>query len=192
MIAALTGTVSDKYPDYVVLEVSGVGYGLFVTNEDFGSLSMGRQTKLHVYEHIRENSYDLFGFVNIETKKLFEKLIEVNGVGPKMAINVLSIGSVDSVRQAIASGDTRYIQAASGVGKRVAERIIVDLKDKVGLGIDSSEAGITIDGLTKTDEAVEALISLGFSAQAAVNALHNIDPGLTIEERVKQALKHKA
>src|SRR5689334_5468023 len=133
MIATLTGVVAEKTLDDIVLEVQGVGYGLLVTGEDYGRLHVGDRAKLYIHEHIRENSYDLFGFTTTDTKHLFEQLLGVNGVGPKMALSVLNTGTSNDVRAAIASADTKSIQKANGVGKRVAERIVVDLKDKVGL-----------------------------------------------------------
>lgn len=194
MIATLNGTVSEKLSEQVVLDVGGVGYGLLVTNEDQSVLEAGKEVKLYVYEHIRENSHDLFGFVNLDTKKLFELLLEVNGVGPKMALNMLSIGSADSVKQAIAGGDVKFIQQANGVGKRVAERVVVDLKDKVGLvSVDLENTGLLQAGshLMK-DEAVEALVSLGYAPNDAAKALQGIDESLTTQERIKLALKVKA
>ncbi len=194
MIATLMGIISEKLTDIVVLDVQGVGYGLFVTSEDYGSLTQGQRAKVYVHEHIREASHDLFGFVKLDTKRLFEQLLGVNGVGPKMALNILSIGNTDQVRSAIAGGDVKFIQRASGVGKRVAERIVVELKDKVGLeGIELSATGmLQADGLFMKDEAVEALVSLGFSAQDASKALEGIDASLPAEERIKLALKAKA
>jgi holliday junction DNA helicase RuvA len=191
MIATLTGEVSDKLLDRVVIDVNGVGYGVFVTSVDSENLSPGAIVKVFIYEHVREQAHDLFGFLDRDTQKLFEQLLEVNGVGPKMALNVLSIGMANNVRQAIAGGDVKYIQQASGVGKRVAERIVVDLKDKVGLAsIDIADSGLLIGGsVAATDEAVEALIALGFSAPDAVKALKNVSPDLATEERVKAALK---
>jgi holliday junction DNA helicase RuvA len=191
MIATLTGIVAEKLGDIVVLEVHGVGYGLLMTNEDFGRLGTGQTAKVYVHEHIREQSHDLFGFVGLDTKQLFELLLGVNGVGPKMALSVLSVGSSNSVRAAIATGDVKYIQQASGVGKRVAERVVVDLKDKVGLeGVELSATGLLQgDTMLLRDEAVEALVSLGYSAQDASVALQNVDPNLPIEERIKAALR---
>ncbi|MET1032963.1 MAG: Holliday junction branch migration protein RuvA [Candidatus Saccharimonadales bacterium] len=191
MIATLTGRVAEKISDIVVIDVQGVGYGLLVTTEDYGLLSTGNDVKVYVHEHIRETAHDLFGFVNLDTKRLFEQLLNVNGVGPKMALNVLSVGSANNVRQAIASGDLKYIQQANGVGKRVAERIVVDLKDKVGLtGVDLSTTGmLQSDTLLTQDEAVEALVALGYSAQDAIVALAKIPTDLSTEERIKKALQ---
>ncbi len=188
MIATLTGIVAEQLAEVLVLEVSGVGYGLLVTNEDFGRLTVGEQTKVYVHEHIRENSHDLYGFCSLDSKSLFEQLLEVNGVGPKMALNILGIGSADAVRAAIAAGDTKFIQAASGVGKRVAERVIVELKDKVGL-VSSEGATDFLQGPAMQDEAVQALVALGFTAQDAALALQKVDEKLSTEDRIKQALK---
>ncbi len=194
MIATLYGVVSEKLTDVIVLDVNGVGYGLNVTAEDYGALITGEKAKLYVYEHIREQSHDLFGFVSKETLALFELLLSVNGIGPKMALNMLSIGSSEGVKQAIASGDVAYIQQANGVGKRVAERVVVDLKDKVGLaGVDLSSTGILqAEDSLKQDEAIVALISLGYSSGDAAHALQKVDPKLPTEDRIKQALKGKA
>ena len=191
MIATLTGRVAEKIADSVVLDVQGVGYGLLVTGEDYGVLTVGNAAKLYVYEHIREVSHDLFGFIDLDTKQFFEQLLGVNGVGPKMALSVLSTGSTSDVRRAIAGGDLKFIQQANGVGKRVAERIVVDLKDKVGLvGIDLSTTGmLQSDVMLNQDEAVEALIALGYSAQDALTALAKVNADLTTEERIKQALR---
>ncbi len=194
MIALIVGEVAEKTLDSVVILAGGVGYGLLVTSEDYGSLAVGNTTKLYVYEHIRENAYDLYGFVTLQTKGLFELLLSVNGVGPKMALNVLSIGTADAVKQAIATGDVKYIQQANGVGKRVAERVVVELKDKVGLsGVDLSATGILLsDSIAVQDEAAAALVSLGYTAQDAALALKGIDPSLPIEDRIKRALTGRA
>jgi holliday junction DNA helicase RuvA len=191
MIATLTGVIAEKLLDVVVVDVQGVGYGIFVTSEDYGQLAQGQNAKVYVHEHIREATHDLFGFVKLDTKKLFELLLGVNGVGPKMALNILSIGSADQVRRAIAGGDVKFIQRATGVGKRVAERVVVELKDKVGLeGVDLSTTGLlTSENVLNQDEAVEALVSLGYSPQDASKALQRVDGGLSVEERVKLALK---
>lgn len=191
MIAVLSGVVGEKLGDIVVLDVNGVGYGLSVTAEDFGRLTSGEPAKVYIYEHIREQGFDLFGFLTRDTKQLFEQLLDVNGIGPKMALNMLSIGNSTEVRQAIASGDVKFIQQANGVGKRVAERVVVELKDKVGLtGVDLDSIGL-LQGEASVvgDEAAQALVALGYSAADAAVALKSIDPSLPTEDRIKQALK---
>jgi Holliday junction DNA helicase RuvA len=194
MIATLKGVVSEKLPNEVVIDVQGVGYGVFVTAEDHGSLKTGEEAKLFVYEYVREQAHDLFGFISKDTQSLFEQLLIVNGVGPKMALNMLSIGTTSEVRRAISGGDVKFIQGASGVGKRVAERVVVDLKDKVGLaGVDLGEAGLlnSENSLLK-DEAVEALVALGYTPADAGKALAGVDPDLPATERIKLALKEAA
>lgn len=189
MIAILSGTVVEKLGELVVLDVRGVGYGLLVPLEDYGRLSPGDAAKMYVYEHIREQAHDLYGFTQLDTKRLFEQLLDVQGVGPKMALNILGVGSAGEVRQAIAGGDTKRIQTAPGVGKRVAERVVVDLKDKVGLVATNTDQLFVGSAATAGDEATQALIALGYTAPDAAQALAAIDATLPTEERIKRALK---
>mgnify|MGYP001553141090 CR=1 FL=1 len=190
MIVTLSGLVAEKLGSMVVLDVQGVGYGLQVTAEDFGRLSTGESAKLYVYEHIRENTFDLFGFLQLGTKHLFQQLLDVKNIGPKVALAVLDIGTAPAVRGAIAAGDVKLLQSAKGVGKRAAEQIVVELRDKVGLAAsDTAEGIVGRPGVNTQDEAVEALMSLGYSPQDAMLALKDIDPDLSTEERIKLALK---
>jgi len=190
MIATLSGTISEKFEDIVVLDVAGVGYGLLVTVEDYGRLASGQATKLYVHEHIREDSHDLYGFLLRDTQKLFEQLLSVKNVGPKVALAVLGIGSAAIVRGAIAAGDVKLLQTAKGVGKRAAEQMVVELRDKVGLAAGAdAESLVTRGGVNLADEAVQALLALGYSESDAQAALQNIDATLSTEERIKLALK---
>ncbi len=190
MIATLHGAVAEKMIDSVVLDVQGVGYGLQVTAEDFGRLVLGERAKLYVHEHIREQAHDLFGFVQFDTQKLFEQLLDVKNVGPKVAMAVLDIGTAANVRGAIAAGDVKLLQSAKGVGKRAAEQIVVELRDKVGIAAsDAAEGIVSRPGINTQDEAVEALIALGYAPQDAILALQNVDTNLSSEERIKQALR---
>lgn len=185
----LTGKVAQKLSELVVLDVHGVGYGVFVTLEDRQKLKTDEIVQVYIYEHIRESSHDLFGFLSEDVKHLFEQLLSVNGVGPKMALNILSVGTASEVRQAIASGDVKFIQAANGVGKKVAERVVVDLKDKVGLASNVSDSLFKSNQTANQDEAVQALVALGFNTPDALNALGNVPADLPTQQRVKQALK---
>lgn len=189
MIAFLHGKVAEKHLDSAVIDVNGVGYGVFMTSEDIGGIGLNETVKLHIYEHIREQAYDLFGFCEIGNKQFFQQLLEVNGVGPKMALSLMSIGSSANIRGAIAEGNVKYLQGASGVGKRLAERVVVELKDKVGLV--SSEDSTAFLQAKSDDEAYQALIGLGFNPSDAAKALSGIDSKLSTEERVKLALKEK-
>lgn len=192
MIATLTGTISEKLADMVVLDVVGVGYGVVLTIDDYSRLAIGDEAKLYIYEHIREQSHDLYGFSEPSTKYLFEQLLNVKNVGPKVAIAVLDVGSADVVRGAIASGDVKLLQSAKGVGKRAAEQIVVELRDKVGVESSADAEGIVNrPGVNNQDEAVEALIALGYTPADASLALSQVDKDLPVEDRIKQALKGK-
>lgn len=189
MIATLEGLVTEKIGETVVLECAGVGYGLLVSFEDFGVLKIGDPAKLYVYEHIRDSAHDLFGFRNLNTKQLFEQLLSVNGVGPKMALAILSVANIENVRQAIAAGDTKFISQATGVGRRVAERVVVDLKDKVGLVASDDATGFLTTVANSDDEALQGLVALGYSVQDAAEALKKIEPELSATDRIKKALQ---
>ena len=188
MIATLRGILSDKSEAGVIVDVSGVGYRVRVANDTFGSLKVGHEAQLIIYEHIKEDAHDLYGFSSEQSKSFFELLLSVNGVGAKMALNVMNVASEPQLREAIAAGDTKTIQAASGVGKRLAERVIVDLKDKVGL-VSSEGATDFLGAAPASDQAVQALAALGYSPQDASAALQGIDSSLPLEDRIKLALK---
>lgn len=190
MIATLTGRVAEKLGTVVVIECAGVGYGVLMTGSDYTTVATGADLKVYVYENIREDSHDLFGFTRLETKALFQQLLGVKNVGPKVALSVLDIGSSDVVRQAIASGDVKRLQTAKGVGKRAAEQIVVELRDKVGAVVGGeAEDIVNRGGVDMADEALQALVALGYSDADAVMALADIEKDLPTEERIKLALK---
>lgn len=190
MLASIEGIVEEKALDRVVINVQGLGYEVIVADESLINLEKGKRAKLFIREQIKEDAFDLFGFSSIAGKELFEKLLSVKNVGPRVAMAVLNIGPVETVKQAIAGGDTRLLQTAKGVGRRAAEQIVVELRDKVGLSSSAAaEAIVGRGGDTANDEATEALVSLGYSVFDAKAALADIDPALSVEERVTQALK---
>lgn len=190
MISTLEGIVGEKIGETVVINVNGVGYGLLVTFEDFGALKTGDKAKLYIHESIRDNAYDLFGFRTQDSKKLFEQLLSVKGVGPKMALAILSVASLSHVRQAVAAGDIKFISQASGVGRKAAERVVVELKDKVGLAASEDATDfLTAPSADPNDEALQGLVALGYSVQDAAEALKKVDKKLPASERIKQALK---
>jgi len=190
MIASIAGLVEEKLIDRAVVNVYGIGYEVFITEMLLSKLDTGQNIKFFIYEQIKEDTHDLFGFLTINEKQLFEKLLSVKNVGPRVAMAVLNIGQVDIVQQAIAGGDARLLQTAKGVGRRAAEQIIVELRDKVGLiSSSTAEAIVGRGGATEDDEAVTALVSLGYSIYDARNALSDIDQNLKLEERITLALK---
>ena len=190
MIAHLLGKVEEKFGNALILDVSGVGYEITVPTPDFEAVNLGETKKFFTYHQVRETAEELYGFSSLAAKKIFELLISVQGVGPKAAIAILSLAEAEEVRNAIANADTAFISKASGVGKKSAERVIVDLRDKVGI---PSKYGATeakfLTAEKANDEALDALIALGFPLKEASEALEGIDPGLSVEERIKLALK---
>lgn len=189
MIATLTGTIAEKISSQVVLDVGGVGYGVLVTSADFGSLTIGELYKLYIYENIKEDTHDLYGFKSLENQQLFEQLLSVKNVGPKVGLAVLDIGTMNDVKIAISGGDVKKLQTAKGVGKRAAEQIVVELRDKVGAPVGvGADAVVNRTSVNQQDEAVQALVALGYSDADAQVALHNIDKTLSVEDRIKQAL----
>lgn len=189
MIATLLGEVN-KQPNGLVIECGGVGYGVSLSSTDLESLQTGQRAKLYIYEHIKDDAHDLYGFLAPGTKKLFEQLLSVKNVGPKVALAILDIGSVDAARVAIASGEVKYLQTAKGVGKRAAEQIVVELRDKVGAPVGSNAESLAgRSGVNQQDEAWQALVSLGYSEADAQIALDKVDKSLPTEDRIKQALR---
>ncbi len=191
MIAHVSGVVAEKFGSAVIVDVHGIGYEVQVAAGDFDLSLLGEEVKFHTYHHIREQSQELFGFSSLAAKKLFELLITVQGVGPKAALAILSLGDSEQVRNAIANSDSTYITQASGVGKRIAERVIVDLADKVGLAVQITRGGAVVSPLMD-DEALEALIALGYSLADASKALERVPGDLSTAARVTQALKGAA
>lgn len=192
MIAYLYGDIVDKGIDIVTIDIGGVGYGVKISPADYELLEQGLKAKLFIHEHIKEDAYDLYGFIYTGTMQLFNQLLGVKNVGPKVALSILGIGGEKAVREAIAGGDVKRLQTAKGVGKRAAEQIVVELRDKVGLvSSDEAEGVVSRGSVNMDDEAVQALVALGYSEYDAQKALQSTDPDASSEERIKQALKGK-
>lgn len=168
------------------VEAGGVGYALLVSQSTEGQLKIGEDTRLYAYEHIREDTHELYGFLSYEDKLLFEKLISVNGVGPRMALSIMNLGASSEVRRSIAQSNVVFLTRASGVGRRLAERIVVDLKDTFAEGVLMEKFAGEDSG--RGDDALQALVSLGYNRVDAIAALDKAGDGTT-EERIKKALK---
>ena len=189
MIAHVRGTVAEKFNGAIIVDVQGVGYEIQAALGDYEAATLDSEIKMYTYHHVREQSDELFGFSSLAGKKLFELLITVQGVGPKAALAILSLGTAEQVRNGIAGSDTAYIARASGVGKKTAERVAVDLSDKVGLPTHFADTSPIQTTLNTSDEALEALIALGYTLQDATQALSDVDPKLPVSQRVKHALQ---
>ena len=190
MIAHVFGKVAEKFNGSLVIDVHGVGYEVSVATNDFDAVILDQEVKFYTYHHVREQSEELFGFSSLAAKKLFEMLITVQGVGPKAALAILSLGDAEQMRNAIANADSGFVQKAAGVGKKTAERVVVDLSDKVGLPTHygRTEAPLQTE-LNTSDEALEALMALGYTLADATKALENVDVNLPTAQRVTEALK---
>lgn len=190
MIAHISGKIAEKFNGSIIVDVSGVGYEVIVPQYEYDKAILDNSIKLYTYHHIREQSQELFGFSSLAAKKIFELLITVQGIGPKAGIAIMSLGDYEQVRNAIANEDSKYIQKANGVGKKSAERVIVDLKDKVGIATSYNAEEEKVNGDISGDEALEALVALGFNLKDAILSLKDIPEDLPVSERVKIALKN--
>ena len=188
MIAHISGKIVEKFAGSVIVDVAGVGYEVIVPTNEFERAVLGDDIKFYTYHNITDRSQELFGFSSLAAKKLFELLITVQGIGPRAGIAIMSLGETEDVRNSIACEDAKFIQKASGVGKKSAERVILDLKDKVGMAI-SKPDGVGDSIILASDEALEALIALGFNLNDATKALEQIPRDLLTEERITLALK---
>ena len=194
MIYYVSGPVTILEPGMAVIDCGGVGYGCRITAYTASQLKLNQNARLYVTESIREDAYDLYGFSSREEQKCYELLTSVNGVGPKAAMAILSSGGPQNFTLAVMTGDEKLLTAAQGVGKKIAQRIILELKDKVG----GASAELDFSGPTVTAPAAPgnhaalanaALQELGYSPAEIAAALKGVDPGATTEDMVRFALR---
>lgn len=192
MLYYVSGTVTVLEPGLAVIDCGGVGYGCRVTAYTAAQLKLGQQAKLFITESVREDAFDLFGFISREEQRCYEMLTSVNGVGPKAAVAILSAGP-QNFTLAVMTGDEKLLTAAQGVGKKLAQRIILELKDKIGGGateLDFSAGAVSAPvsgGNIQTANA--ALQELGYTPAEIHNALKGADPNSPTEELVRYALR---
>lgn len=189
MISYLKGKIINKSLNYAIIEVAGLGYQVFVGENLSNELKINTETELYTHHQVREEVSDLYGFKNLEDLELFGLLLSVSGVGPKSALGVLSIASTSDIKEAIVRGDANLLTKVSGIGKKTAERLVLELKTKV---LRINNGILEISSLGSSDE-IDALMSLGYSLNEARTAFNLVDPALTDSgERVKAALKKMA
>ena len=200
MFYYLDGTVAEILPYLAVIDCGGVGYACKTTNQTLSALKKGQKGRLYTYLNVGENIFELYGFATQQELNSFKMLLGVSGVGPKAALAILSVGTPESLAMAIVTGDEKSLTAAPGVGKKIAQRIILELKDKMakeavgGLGFSGSK-GTAAPALfaSKASEAAQALAVLGYSSQEVAVALKGLDMDrLPLEEIVRQGLKRMA
>lgn len=195
MIGYLKGLVAEKYPDKFFIDVRGIGYLINTSTSTLSSLSVGKEVQIYTYLHVREDILQLYGFSTIYEKELFEKLISVSKVGPKVAISVLSSYEPDILSMAISSKDINAISQVNGVGKKTAERIVLELCDKVDVIIDRIDGSVNIQESSARviEEAKDALASLGYSSNEVLKTVNeflknNNNKETNTEDIVKYAL----
>ncbi len=191
MIGSIKGTIIWKNDRFVIVETAGVGYKISVSvdtisrlasRSDSGQKQTSEPVSFWIHTHIREDAFDLYGFLEHEELEFFEMLISVSGIGPKGALNILSVASLDTLKGAIGTGDTAYLTKVSGIGRKTAEKIVLELRDK--LKSDKTESS-----LQGEMDALEALKSLGYSQNEARDALKKIPTILDTNAKIKAALK---
>lgn len=198
MIAYIVGEITDISDDAIVIENNGIGYNVFVTSGyQYG---VGQKIKIYTYTNVKEDAFTLFGFEDKDQLQLFKMLLTVNGIGPKGGLAILSIMSAEDLRFAIYNEDAAAIAKAPGVGKKTAERVILDLKDKVKLSdtnvmpsqLKGAGGVVSINGLDdERKDAVEALVALGYNSSEAIKAVSKVEltDGMTSDQILKQSLR---
>lgn len=189
MISLIQGKIISKNDkEMVVMTSGGVGYRIMASPNALSLSTVGNEITLETYLSVKEDAMDLFGFASLAEKELFKNFLTVSGVGPKTALHLLSLGSVEEITLAIGRSDIDYLTKVSGIGKKTAERIVVELKSKVAKGM--SEAGIQITKNDATTDVLDALVTLGYSALQARDVIKKIDlGGKTSEQLLKEALR---
>ena len=187
MITLLEGTIEFKSEKFTVVNVNGVGYKVFASINTLAKIpEKSASVKLWTHQHVREDALELYGFLHFAELELFEMLISVSGVGPKSALGVLAIAPADTLKKAIAAGDSSYLTRVSGIGRKTAERIVIELKEKMaGRGV-----LVSAPELKEEADAIDALVALGYSPREAREALSHVSSDTAgVEKRVKEALK---
>lgn len=196
MFYYVEGTVAELQPYLAVIDCSGVGYACMTTNNTLSALKKGQKARLYTYLHVAENAFGLYGFKTQSELSSFRMLIGVSGVGPKAALAILSVGTPETLAMAIVTGDEKALTVAPGIGKKIAQRIILELKDKIakeqaasGLPMSGSTGG-QVSFTSKATEAAAALAVLGYSSQEVATAMKGVDvEALPLEEIIRQSLK---
>ena len=195
MFYHLKGIITDIVPGMAVVECGGVGYGVNTSMYTLSQLRVGTEDKLYISESVREDAFDLYGFKTLAEKNCFELMISVSGVGPKAAISILSSTTPDGLYMAVMSGNEKALTVAPGIGKKIAQRILLELKDKIGK--EAAELSVSTDFVipvndgaqSKMADAAAALAVLGYSSSECAAALRGIDMELPLEEIVRAALR---
>jgi len=190
MISYLKGKIINKGQGYVILEISDIGYKVFINDALYAEIDIGQDLEFYTYQNVREDALDLYGFSNLEQLEMFELLLTISGIGPKSALGVLAVANIEDIKESIARGDSGLLTKVSGIGKKTAERVVLELREKIGVISAGRETEGSREGIVASGEEIDALMALGYSMQQARDALKSVD--LKIKdtgERIKAALK---
>lgn len=183
MIGSIKGKITFRTEKFLIVETSGVGYKINVSPDMLSKTkSGGDEISLWVHTHVREDALDLYGFLELPELEFFEMLINISGIGPRSALAILGIASIETLKKAIGTGDTSYLTKISGIGKKTAERIVIELRDKMG----EVKEGSSLQGEL---DALEALKSLGYSQSEAREALKKVSPDTNTNTKIREALR---
>jgi Holliday junction DNA helicase RuvA len=191
MLEYLKGEIIELNPTFLILENNGTGYFIKISLNSFSAITNEKNIKIFIHEVIREDVYELYGFITTQEREVYRKLISVSGVGPNTALIMISSLTTSDIITAISTGDTNTIKSVKGIGLKTAQRIIVDLKDKIGTNSENFELFANKDNTIK-EEALSALIMLGFNKKLAEKAVETVtkeNKGVEIEGVIKAALK---
>ncbi|MFH0891543.1 MAG: Holliday junction branch migration protein RuvA [Candidatus Falkowbacteria bacterium] len=187
MISFLRGKIKNKGRGYVIVDTGQVGYGVFVNAVFYADLAIGQELEVYIHEHVREDANNLYGFETLSDLEMFELLLTVTGVGPKSALGITSTAGSEEIKSAIAAGDYSLLTKVSGVGKKTAERIVLELRSKIG-SLSADGTGTVAYGIA--GEEIDALMALGYSTTQAREALKGVDQKIKSSgERIREALK---
>ena len=190
MIAYLRGKIKNKGQGYIILDVRDVGYKVFVNETVYAELDIGQEIEFYIYQNVREDSLSLFGFNELGQLEMFELLLSISGIGPKSALGVLGIASAEDIKDSIARGDSSLLTKVSGIGKKTAERVVLDLREKVGRIIHNTKHATDGGGMIASGDEIDALMALGYSMMQARDALRQVDSDIKDSgERIKAALR---
>lgn len=196
MIAFLRGKLEDKDAGSVDIDVNGIGYRVYMSNNSLAAMpARGEPVFVYTHTYVREDTLQLFGFFSVAEREIFEKLISVSGIGPKVALAILSVFDVDSLKRAIASEDIALITSVPGIGKKSAQRLVLELKEKLTLADIDLVSTVAVKDVPLYEEARSALLSLGYTSAEARKALDSFKPdgeGISVEGLIKHALKNLA
>ncbi len=188
MVSFLRGKILNKGRGYVIVETNNVGYQVFVNSVMFADFDINQEVEIYTHQYVREDSLDLYGFKSLEDLEIFELLLSISGIGPKSALGVLAIASVADIKDSIARGDSALLTKVSGIGRKTAERVVLELREKIGKMTDNGQQAAGA-GSVSGDE-IDALMALGYSMAQARDALRGVDAEIKDSgERIKAALK---